>query len=493
MNMDSLNERPAIDGLMMERAYIGGTWIEAASGNRFVVRDPATGHPVTAVPDLSAGEALRAVDAAEQALPGWRRLTAKQRATVLRAWYDLIVANADSLAALMVMEQGKPFAEARGEVLFGAAYVEWYAEEAKRLYGDIVPTYADDRRVLLVKQPIGVVFAVTPWNFPSAMVTRKVAPALAAGCTVVLKPAEQTPLSALALARLAEQAGLPPGVLNGVTTADPVASGEALTASAKVAKVTFTGSTEVGKLLMRQCAATVKKVTLELGGHAPFVVFDDADLAAAVDGAMASKFRTSGQTCVCANRIIVQSTIHDRFVEAFTDAVSRLEVGQGFAPGVTQGPLIDERAVDKVERHVADARAAGAEVVLGGRRHALGGTFFEPTVLTGVSEGMLVAREETFGPVAPILAFETEAQAIAMANNTRYGLAAYAYTRDLGRAFRLGEAIEAGSVGINTGSMSSEVAPAGGMKESGIGREGSRYGIDDFVELKQLCIAGLVG
>lgn len=489
--MDAPATLPDLGDLLCDRAYCGGRWIEAGDASRFEVRDPATGVILGTVPDLDAGDALRAVDAARDALPAWRALTGKQRAARLRAWHDLVVANADRLGALMVLEQGKPLAEARGEVLFGAGYIEWYAEEAKRIYGDIVPTYAPDRRVLITRQPIGVVFAVTPWNFPSAMVTRKCAPALAAGCTVVLKPAEQTPLSALALARLAEQAGIPAGVFNVLTTSRPAAIGAALTASPYVAKVTFTGSTAVGKLLMRQSADTVKKVTLELGGHAPFVVFDDADLDAAVEGAMASKFRTSGQTCVCANRFIVQDTVLDRFVEKFTAAAARLKVGRGFDAGVTQGPLIDGRAVDKVERHIADARAKGAGLALGGSRHALGGSFFEPTVLTGVREDMLVAREETFGPVAPILSFEREAQAVRMANNTRYGLAAYVYTRDLGRAFRVGEAIDAGSVAINTGSMSSEVAPAGGMKESGIGREGSRYGIDDFVELKQLCIAGL--
>lgn len=480
---------PDLGDLLLERAFVGGRWIEAAA--RFPVTDPATGARVAAVPDLDAAQGLEAVAAARRALPAWRALTGKQRAAHLRAWYDLIVAEVDRLAALMVLEQGKPLAEARGEVLFGASYVEWYAEEAKRLYGDIVPTYAADRRVLIARQPVGVVFAVTPWNFPSAMVARKVAPALAAGCTLVLKPAEQTPLSALALARLAERAGLPPGVLNVVTCRNPAPLGQALTASPEVAKVTFTGSTEVGKLLLRQSADTVKKVTLELGGHAPFLVFEDADLEAAVEGAMASKFRASGQTCVCANRFLVQETVMEAFRDKLVAAVAGLKLGGGFEPGVTQGPLIDQRAVAKVSRHVEEAVAGGAEVAIGGAPHALGGTFYQPTVLTGVAPSMLVAREETFGPVAPLLAFRDEAEAVRLANDTRYGLAAYAYTRDLGRAFRLADALEAGSVGINTGVMSTEVAPAGGMKESGIGREGSRYGLDDFVELKYLCIAGL--
>ncbi len=482
---------PDLKGLLQERAFLDGAWVEAASGRRFAVTDPASGTVVAEVPDLDPAAALAAVGAARRALPGWRSLTGKERAARLRRWYELIMAEQERLASLMVLEQGKPLAEAKGEIAFGASYVEWYAEEAKRLYGDLVPSYAPDRRILVAKQAIGVVFAVTPWNFPSAMVTRKCAPALAAGCTLVLKPAEETPLSALALARLAEEAGIPPGVFNVVTSSEPATIGQALTASPDVAKVTFTGSTEVGKLLMRQSAETVKKVTLELGGHAPFVVFADADLEAAVEGAMASKFRTSGQTCVCANRILVQEAILAPFVEKLSAAVAKLEVGPGFQPGVTQGPLIDERAVAKVERHVANALAGGAQAAVGGGRHALGGGFFQPTVLTGVKRGMLVTREETFGPVAPILSFRDEAEAVEMANDTRYGLAAYVYTRDLGRAFRMGEAIEAGSVGINTGVMSSELAPAGGMKESGIGREGSRHGIDDFVELKYLCIAGL--
>ncbi len=489
--MNIATTRPDLAGLLQERAYIDGAWVEAASGRSFQVTDPANGAAVASVPDLDAAEGLAAVAAARRALPGWRALTGKERAALLRRWYELILAEQERLAALMVLEQGKPLAEAKGEILFGASYVEWYAEEAKRLYGDLVPSYAPDRRILVAKQPIGVVFAVTPWNFPSAMVTRKCAPALAAGCTLVLKPAEETPLSALALARLAEEAGIPPGVFNVVTTSDPAAMGEALTASPDVAKVTFTGSTEVGKLLMRQSAETVKKVTLELGGHAPFVVFADADLEAAVEGAMASKFRTSGQTCVSANRILVEEAVMTPFVERLTAAVAALEVGPGLQPGITQGPLIDQRAVEKVERHIADALAGGAAAAIGGSRHALGGGFFQPTLLTGVERGMLVTREETFGPVAPILSFRSEAEAVEMANDTRYGLAAYVFTRDLGRAFRMGEALEAGSVGINTGVMSSEVAPAGGMKESGIGREGSRHGIDDFVELKYLCIAGL--
>jgi len=475
--------------LLCRKAYVGGRWIEAARD--FAVTDPANGAEVARVPDLDVDDALAAVAAAKDALPAWRALPAKERAARLKAWFELMTTKAEELATLMVLEQGKPYAEALGEIRFAASYVEWYAEEAKRVYGDLIPSYATDRKIMVARQPIGVVFAVTPWNFPSAMVTRKCAPALAAGCTVVLKPAEQTPLSALALARLAEEAGIPPGVFNVVTSNDPAAIGQALTASPDVAKVTFTGSTEVGKALMRQSADTVKKVTLELGGHAPFLVFADADLDAAVEGAMASKFRTSGQTCVCANRILVQDTVMEAFAERLVAAVAGLKVGAGFEPGVTQGPLIDRRALAKVARHVEDASAGGAEVAIGGGPHALGGTFYQPTVLTGVRQGMLVTREETFGPVAPLLSFSSEAEAVRMANDTRYGLAAYAFTRDLGRAFRLADALEAGSVGINTGVMSTEVAPAGGMKESGLGREGSKYGIDDFVELKYLCIAGL--
>ena len=475
--------------LLREEALIGGAWI--GNGRTFDVTNPADLSVIGGVPDLGASEARDAIIAAHDALPRWRTKTAKERAAVLKAWYELIVAHADDLAAIMTLEQGKPLAEAKGEILFGASYVEWYAEEAKRIYGDTIPEYATDRRIMVLKQPIGVVAAVTPWNFPSAMVTRKCAPALAAGCTVVLKPAEQTPYSALALAELAVRAGIPAGVFNVVTTSQPEVVGAELTSNPLVRKVTFTGSTEVGKLLMGQGASTVKKVTLELGGNAPFIVFKDADIDAAVDGAMSSKFRNTGQTCVCANRILVEDEVYDLFAEKLMSATRRMKVGQGFETGVEQGPLIDGQALDKVERHISDALDRGARVAVGGDRHALGGTFFEPTVLTDVTMDMVMTREETFGPVAPLIRFRGEDEAIRMANDTEYGLAAYFYTRDVGRVWRVSEQLEAGSVGVNTGVMSSEVAPAGGVKASGIGREGSKYGIDDFLELKYVCLAGI--
>ena len=451
----------------------------------------ADGSLLGAVPDLSRAEAKSAIEAANAAWPSWRDKTAKERGAVMRKWFELILANQEDLAALMTAEQGKPLAEARGEVVYGASFVEWFAEEAKRVYGDTIPTFANNKRIVVIKQPIGVVAAITPWNFPMAMITRKVAPAIAVGCTVVIKPAEDTPLSALALAVLAERAGMPKGVLNIVTTADPAEIGAELTSNPLVRKVSFTGSTEVGKLLMAQSATTVKKVSLELGGNAPFIVFDDADLDAAVQGALASKYRNAGQTCVCANRLLVQDGVYDAFAAKLAEAVKTFKVGPGLSGDSNQGPLINEQAVEKVERHIADALAKGAQLALGGKRHALGGTFFEPTILTGVTRDMLCAREETFGPVAPLFRFHSEDEAVAFANDTEFGLAAYFYTRDIGRCWRVAEKLEYGIVGINEGIISTEVAPFGGVKESGIGREGSKYGIDDFVESKYLCLGGL--
>lgn len=477
--------------LLCEKAFVGGRWIEAASQQRFEVRDPATDTVIATVPDMDKRDANVAIGAAESALPAWRALTGKQRAAFLRKWSDLIVTHQSELAEIMTAEQGKPLAEAMGEVLFGASYVEWYGEEAKRTYGMVIPTYSGDRRTIIVKQPIGVVAAITPWNFPSAMVARKCAPAIAAGCTVVLKPAEHTPLSALALAALAERAGLPAGVLNVVTTSRPAQVGEAFTESPIVRKLSFTGSTPVGKRLMAAGAENVKKVTLELGGHAPFIVFDDADLDAAVAGVMASKFRTSGQTCVCANRVFVHRAVKDEFTDKLVSKVSAMRVANGFEEGSEQGPLITCAAVEKVERHINEAVTSGAKVLAGGARHEAGPLFFQPTVLSDVQPGMLITREETFGPVIPLISFETEGEVIEMANDSEYGLAAYVFTRDVGRAFRMGEALEAGSVGINTGSMSSETVPAGGVKQSGMGREGSSFGIEDYLEIKNLCVAGL--
>jgi succinate-semialdehyde dehydrogenase/glutarate-semialdehyde dehydrogenase len=439
---------------------------------------------------MGAAEARRAVEAAHGAFPAWRARTAKERAAVLRRWFDLIMANQEDLAILMTAEQGKPVTESRGEIAYAASFIEWFAEEGKRIYGDTIPQHLPDKRILVLKEPIGVVAAITPWNFPAAMITRKAAPALAAGCTVVLKPATATPYSALALADLGERAGLPPGAFN-VVTGESSPIGQELTTNPLVRKLTFTGSTEVGKRLMAQCASTVKKVSLELGGNAPFIVFDDADVEAAVQGAIASKYRNSGQTCVCTNRFLVQDGIHDLFAEKLAAAVGRLEVGDGLQKGTQQGPLIDMAAVEKVEEHIADAVAHGGKVIAGGRRHALGGTFFQPTVITGAVPGMVVAKEETFGPLAPIFRFRTEAEAVAMANDTEFGLAAYFYTRDLARAWRVSERLEYGIVGLNTGLISTEIAPFGGMKESGTGREGSKYGIEDFLEIKYVCMGGI--
>ncbi|MCM8596087.1 NAD-dependent succinate-semialdehyde dehydrogenase [Accumulibacter sp.] len=476
--------------LLKQLCYIDGQWVGADGAKTFAVVNPATGEQLAAVPDAGAAETRRAIEAARLGQSGWRARTAGDRARILRRWYELILGNQEDLARLMTAEQGKPLAESRGEIAYAASFIEWFAEEGKRTYGDVIPPHQADKRVLVVKEPIGVCAAITPWNFPAAMITRKVGPALAAGCTVVLKPAEATPLSALALAELAARAGVPGGVFN-VVTGDPVAIGRELCANPVVRKLSFTGSTEVGRILMQQCAPSIKKLSLELGGNAPFIVFDDADLDAAVQGAMASKYRNSGQTCVCANRLLVQQGIHDAFVERLATAVAGLRVGNGAEEGVSQGPLIDVAALAKVEELVEDARAAGARLVCGGRRHGLGGTFYEPTILAGVTPQMRIAREEVFGPVAPVFRFATEAEAVALANDTEYGLAAYFYTANLARSFRVSAALEYGIVGINTGLISTEVAPFGGMKSSGLGREGSKYGIEDYLEIKYLCIGGV--
>ena len=477
--------------VLRQQAYIDGEWVDAADGGRFEVSNPADGSVLANVPAMGVTETRRAIEAAATALPAWRARTAKERATVLRKWFELIMAHQEDLAVLMTSEQGKPLAEARGEVAYGASFIEWFAEEGKRIYGDVIPAHGADKRIIVVKEAIGVVAAITPWNFPIAMITRKAGPALAAGCTMVIKPAEDTPLCALALAELAARAGVPKGVLNIVTTDRAAEVGGELSANPIVRKLSFTGSTEVGKLLMRQCADTVKKVSMELGGNAPFIVFDDADLDAAVAGAMASKYRNAGQTCVCANRLLVQDGVHDAFAAKLAAAVAKLKVGPGLSGEVEQGPLINEDAVLKVEALLNDALEKGAQLVCGGKRHALGGTFFEPTIVTGVTPAMRVAREEIFGPVAPLFRFHTEEEAIRMANDTEFGLAAYFYARDIARVWRVAEGLEYGIVGINEGIISTEVAPFGGVKESGIGREGSRYGIEDFVEIKYLCMGGI--
>lgn len=473
--------------LLRSKAFINGVWTPSDDGENVIVDNPATGKPVATVPRMGTAETRRAIAAADAALPAWRAKTAAERSRLLRRWFELILDNQEDLAVLMTTEQGKPITEARGEVAYAASFIEWYAEEGKRIYGDAIPAPQADKRILVFKQPIGVCAAITPWNFPLAMITRKAGPALAAGCTMVLKPASQTPLSALALARLAETAGIPPGVLN-VVTGSAGEIGSELTGNPTVRKLSFTGSTEIGIKLMRQCADTVKKLSLELGGNAPFIVFDDADLDSAVAGAVASKYRNAGQTCVCANRLLVHDKIYDAFVRKLVGSVAQLKAGDGLQDGVSQGPLIDHRAVEKVEGHIADALAKGARLALGGKRHALGGNFFEPTVIADVTSGMLVAKEETFGPVAPVFRFKTDAEAIAMANDTEFGLAAYFYTRDVGRIFRVSEALEYGIVGANTGLISTEVAPFGGVKASGIGREGSRYGIEEYLEIKYLCV-----
>jgi succinate-semialdehyde dehydrogenase/glutarate-semialdehyde dehydrogenase len=477
--------------LLKSDAYIDGDWRSARSNARFAVTDPASGATLTQVADLDVADARAAIVSAEAALAEWRRTTAKQRAGLLRRWFELIMANQEDLARLMTAEQGKPLTESRGEVAYGASFIEWFAEEGKRVYGDVIPTHAAGKRILVVKQPVGVVAAITPWNFPNAMITRKAGPALAAGCTFVIKPPSQTPLSALALAELSRRAGIPRGVFNVVTSKRSAPIGKEFTENPLVRKFTFTGSTAVGKQLMAQCASTVKKVSLELGGNAPFIVFDDADLDAAADGAIAAKFRNMGQTCVCANRLLVQQGVQAAFAAKLAERVRRLKVGNGFDDGVVQGPLIDTDAVAKVERLLGSALAAGARIIAGGKRHALGGTFFEPTVVDNVTNAMDIAREEIFGPVATLVAFESEADAIAIANDTEFGLAAYFYTRDLGRAVRVAEALDYGMVGVNEGLISTENAPFGGMKESGIGREGSRYGIEEFVEVKYVLLGGI--
>ena len=475
--------------LLRNACLINGEWL-TASGACIDVRNPATGELVGSVPDFGAAETRRAIDAAEAAFHPWRAKTAGERAKILRRWFELMMANQEDLARLMTLEQGKPLAEARGEIAYAASFIEWFAEEARRVYGEVIPSPLADRRLIVLKQPVGVCAAITPWNFPAAMITRKAAPALAAGCTRVVKPAEQTPLSALALAWLGQQAGIPPGVLN-VVTGDPVAVGAELTSNPKVLKLSFTGSTEVGRLLMAQCAPTIKKMSLELGGNAPFIVFDDADLDAAVAGAMLSKYRNTGQTCVCTNRFLVQEGVHDAFAQKLAAAVAGLKVGNGLEDGVTQGPLIDGAGLAKVEELLADAVAQGARILCGGKRHARGGTFFEPTVVAGATPAMRLAREEIFGPVAPIYRFKDEAEAICMANDTEFGLAAYFFSRDIARAWRVGEALDYGMVGINSGLISNEVAPFGGVKQSGLGREGSKYGIEEYLEIKYLAMAGL--
>jgi succinate-semialdehyde dehydrogenase/glutarate-semialdehyde dehydrogenase len=476
--------------LFRESCYIDGAWVGARSGATIAVDDPATSAIIGTVPRLSGIETREAIDAAARAFPAWRRKTAKERAVILRRWYELMIANQDDLARLMTTEQGKPLTEARAEVTYAAAFLEWFGEEAKRVYGDTIPGHQADKRIVVLKQPIGVAACITPWNFPLAMITRKAGPAIAAGCTVVLKPASQTPFSALALAELAERAGVPRGVFN-VVTGSAADIGAELTSNPTVRKLSFTGSTEVGKSLMAQCAGTLKKLSLELGGNAPFIVFDDADLDGAVEGAIASKYRNSGQTCVCANRLLVQDRVYDAFAAKLIEAVKKLKPAPGLEPGSTQGPLIDDRAVEKVEQHINDALTKGARLVAGGHRHALGGRFFEPTVLTDVTPEMMLAREETFGPVAPLFRFTSDEEAIRLANDTQFGLASYFYGRDVGRVWRVAEALEYGMVGINTGIISTEVAPFGGVKESGIGREGSKYGIEEFLEIKYLCFGGI--
>ena len=476
--------------LFRQQCYIDGAWVDADTGATVDVTNPATGETIGTVPRLGADETRRAIEAANAAYPAWRAKTAKERAGVLRKWFELMLANLDDLAVLMTAEQGKPMAESRGEIAYAASFLEWFAEEGKRAYGDVIPQTVGDRRIVVTKEPVGVVASITPWNFPSAMITRKVGPALAAGCTIVAKPATATPYSATALAELAERAGVPAGVFNVVTGSAGAIGGE-MTSNPIVRKITFTGSTEVGKMLMEQSARTVKKVSMELGGNAPFIVFDDAQMDAAIAGAMASKYRNTGQTCVCANRFLIQDDVYDEFSEKLADAANKLVVGDGLKGETQQGPLIDAAAVDKVEEHIEDAVAKGARVIAGGKRHELGGTFFEPTVLADVDTQMKVAREETFGPVAPLFRFSTEDEAIRLANDTEFGLAAYFYSRDIGRIWRVAEALEYGIVGINEGIISTEVAPFGGMKESGIGREGAHHGLDEFLEVKYMCMGGI--
>lgn len=481
------------DVLRFTKGFIDGNWVSAQSGREFPVTNPATGETIAMVANMGRADTLAAVAAAEAALPAWRAMTSRERSLRLKAWYALIVEHADALALLMTTEQGKPLAEAKGEVLYGASFVEWFAEEARRVYGDVIPSPVPGRKLLVMKEPIGVAAAITPWNFPLAMITRKCAPALAAGCTVIVKPAEATPMTALALADLATKAGIPAGVFN-VVVGDAQAApeiGKVLCEDPRIRKLSFTGSTEVGRILLRQSADTIKKLSLELGGNAPFIVFDDADIDAAVDGAMASKYRNAGQTCVCANRLYVQSGVYDEFAQKLAAKVAQLRVGPGTQSGVQVGPLIEAAALEKVASHVSNAVSGGARVLVGGAPHSLGGLFYQPTVLADVTSDMLVSREETFGPVAPLFRFETEEEVVAMANNTEFGLAAYFYSRDVGRIFRVAEALEAGMVSVNTGNFSNEVAPFGGVKQSGLGREGSKYGIDEYLEIKYVTIAGL--
>jgi len=476
--------------LFRQANYLNGKWVEADSGQTIVVKNPATGEAIGEVPNVGAAETRRAIEAAHAAFPAWRAMLAKDRAAILRKLNDLMLANADDLAMIMTAEQGKPLAESKGEIAYAASFIEWFAEEGKRIYGDTIPQNAKGRRILVLKEPIGVFAAITPWNFPAAMITRKAGPGWAAGCTGVIRPASQTPFSALALAVLAERAGMPPGVCNVLTGGSSAMGGE-LTSNPMVRKLSFTGSTEVGAKLLEQCAPTIKKTSMELGGNAPFIVFDDADLDAAVQGAMGSKYRNTGQTCVCANRLLVQEGVYDAFAQKLKAAVEAMKVGNGMEPGVSQGPLINAAAVEKVEEHVKNALSLGASIVTGGKRHSLGGNFYEPTVLANVPHNALIFSEETFGPVAPLFRFKTEEEAIQLANDTQFGLAAYFYSRDVGRVFRVGEALEYGIIGINEGIISTEVAPFGGVKSSGLGREGSKYGIEDYLEIKYLALGGI--
>ena len=473
--------------LFRQQAYVNGAWIDADSGATVSVDNPATGETLGTIPKLGRAETKRAIDAANRALPAWRALTAKERSAKLRRWYELMIENQDDLGRLMTLEQGKPLAEAKGEIAYAASFIEWFAEEAKRIYGDTIPGHQADKRILVIKQPIGVTAAITPWNFPTAMITRKAGPALAAGCTMVIKPASQTPYSALALVELAERAGIPKGVLS-VVTGSAAEIGAELTESPIVRKISFTGSTEIGAKLMEQSAPTIKKLSLELGGNAPFIVFDDADLDKAVEGAIASKYRNAGQTCVCVNRLYIQDGVYDAFAEKFKAAVAKLKVGNGLEEGVTIGPLIDAKAAAKVKEHIDDAVSQGAKVIAGGKAHANGGSYFEPTILADVPKSAKVSKEETFGPLAPLFRFKDEAEVIELANDTEFGLASYFYARDLSRVFRVAEALEYGMVGINTGLISNEVAPFGGVKASGLGREGSKYGIEEYLEIKYLCL-----
>jgi len=487
-----LQQRLTTKELLRCAGFVGGTWLDRTSdGKTFDVTNPSTGEVIATLPDMGIAETRAAIDAAHAAQKRWAATTAKERAAVLHKWYELMVANADDLGTILTAEMGKPFAEAKGEILYGASFIEWFSEEAKRVYGDVIPGHQLDKRIVVIRQPVGVVASITPWNFPNAMIARKVGPALAVGCAFVAKPAQQTPLSALAMAYLAEQAGLPKGLFSVITSSASSAIGREFCANDKVRKLTFTGSTEVGRILMKQSADQIMKTSMELGGNAPFIVFDDADLDAAVEGAVISKYRNNGQTCVCANRIYVQAGVYDAFAEKLKTKVEAMKVGDGFAEGVTLGPLIDVAALKKVEEHVADATGKGAHLLTGGARHSLGGTFFEPTIVTGVTKEMKVAGEETFGPVAPLFKFDTIEDVVDQANDTIFGLASYFYAKDLSKVWRVAEALEYGMVGVNTGLISTEVAPFGGIKQSGIGREGSRYGCDDYLEIKYICMGGI--